>query len=141
MQHATIIFTCIVCGLLLGACGGEPPSSPVAPVAPPAKDTIVVPPPDTTTVQNGFEQVRKNGRVLMEGEKVNGKRHGVWTSYTSDGRVRSRNTYNNGLLHGETVVFRESGVLYYTGGYANDKQVGEWKFYGPDGNLEKTVKY
>lgn len=92
-------------------------------------------------MRNGFEQVRKNGRVFMEGEKVNGKRHGVWTSYTNDGRVRSRNTYNNGLLHGETVVFRESGVLYYTGAYANDKQVGQWKFYGPDGELQKTVEY
>lgn len=140
MQRTSFIIN-LACALLLMACGSGQPSTPAAPAAPPAQDTIVVPPADTTALQNGFEQVRKNGRVLMEGEKVNGKRHGVWTSYTSDGRVRSRNTYNNGLLHGETVVFRESGVLYYTGGYANDKQIGEWKFYGPDGNLEKTVQY
>lgn len=123
--------------LLLLACNTPQPVDTTKPIT----DTIAAQQPVVELpAENGLEQLRTpDGKVSMEGSKRNGKRHGVWTSYTMDGRVKSKNTYADGLLHGESVVFRESGQLYYTGRYENGKEAGEWKFYGPDGALEKTV--
>ncbi|MFZ1688829.1 MAG: hypothetical protein WAU70_15485 [Flavobacteriales bacterium] len=132
--------------LLLLGCTPQQPADPVVP----ASDSVAMHQDLTEphavlradTVENGLEQLRtSDGRLAMEGYKQNGKRHGVWTSYTQDRRVRSKNSYVDGELHGESVVFHENGQLYYTGSYEHGKEVGEWKFYGPDGALQKTVKH
>lgn len=125
--------------LLLFACNAPQPADTAKPIA----DSVAVQQAVVNVpTENGLEQLRTaDGKVSMEGYKRNGKRHGVWTSYTRDGRVKSRNAFVDGELHGESVVFRENGQLYYTGNYENGKEAGEWKFYDPDGVLERTIKY
>ncbi len=83
----------------------------------------------------------KSGRPLMEGVMLGGVRDGVWTSYLPSGRVKSRNVYEKGVLHGITTVFHENGVLYYSGMQRKGKPFGEWKFYDAEGNLAKTAVY
>ena len=100
------------------------------------------PPLDTVVIENGHaKMLSPDGRLLMEGDMKDGKRHGVWTSYTPEGRVKSRNEYQHGRLEGVATVFRENGVLYYTGQHRQGKQVGEWRFYDAKGELERTVNY
>ena len=81
------------------------------------------------------------GRALMEGQMLDGRRQGVWTSYLPNGRVQSRNVFENGVLNGVTTVFHENGVLYYSGNQRKGKPFGEWKFYDNQGILAKTVVY
>ena len=83
----------------------------------------------------------KAGRRLIEGEMRNGQRNGVWTSYLPNGRVQSRNVYEQGVLHGMTTVFHDNGVLYYSGAQRKGKPFGEWKFYDDQGVLARTVEY
>lgn len=81
------------------------------------------------------------GRLEMEGNVHHGMRHGVWTSYFPDGRVRSRSEYREGKLEGITTTFRANGSMYYTGQHHNDKEVGEWRFFDDQGELARTVTY
>ena len=102
----------------------------------------VLTPEQQDTLQNGHAQIhRPNGSLLMEGDKLNGTRNGVWTSYTEQGRVQSRNDYVDGVLQGQSIVFRPNGAVYYQGEHRDGKQVGPWKFYDEQGNLTKTVVY
>jgi MORN repeat variant len=122
--------------LLVLACNNPSSNDPRKPIT----DSVIAPPAESAPVVDGLEQIRTtDGRLSMEGYKRAGQRHGVWTSYTKSGRVKSRTAYSDGKQHGECVVFRENGQLYYTGRYEQGKEAGEWKFYGPNGELEKTV--
>lgn len=75
----------------------------------------------------------------MTGELRAGQRHGPWTAYHPNGMVRSRTTYENGLMEGPTEVFHENGMTYYTGQYRADNVVGEWRFYDRNGALIRTA--
>lgn len=93
-------------------------------------------------VINGPDKVYDaEGRLQMEGDRRNGLRQGVWTSYFPNGRVQSKNDYRDGKLQGLSTVFRENGSIYYTGQHRNDKQVGEWRFFNEQGDIENTVVY
>jgi len=99
-------------------------------------------PRDSVKVINGHDKVYSpEGWLRMEGDMKDGKRHGIWTSFTPQGRVKSRNEYRDGVLEGLSAVFRDNGAMYYTGQYRNDKQVGRWEFYNEEGNLERTAHY
>ena len=125
----------LIAALALYACGSTGSDGTV-----PLKDTAGV--QLRTTVMDGqATEYDINGRLQMEGNMQDGKRHGLWTSYFPGGRVRSRSEYLHGRLEGVATVFRENGSLYYTGQYRNDRQSGEWRFYDELGNLERTVQY
>lgn len=136
-------YSILVPVLLLLACQG----SSVPKGAPAPADTAKVaprqePPLDTVVIENGHARMLSpDGRLLMEGDMKDGKRNGVWTSYSREGRVKSRNEYRQGLLEGVSTVFHENGALYYTGQHRHGKQVGEWRFYDVKGELERTVSY
>ena len=126
--------------LALLSCGGNVGEAPAK-----QKEATSLPamaPTQQEAIINGPDKVYDtDGRLQMEGDRKNGQRQGVWTSYFPNGRVQSRNEYREGKLQGLSTVFRESGNLYYTGQHKNDKQVGEWRFYDEAGNLESTVIY
>jgi hypothetical protein len=98
---------------------------------------------DSTSVgtADGLEEVRTQDGGVMKGEMLNGKRHGPWTSYFANGTVRSRATYDEGVLEGSTEVFHNNGMTYYTGQYAKGKAVGEWLFYDAQGALVRTATH
>lgn len=133
----------LVSALAILGCGGNSATSelPVPEHGPVVKASAV--PQDTVTVVNGHNKVfSPDGDWLkMEGDMKDGKRNGLWTSYTPKGLVKSRSAYRDGLQEGLSSVFRDNGALYYTGQYRNDKQVGRWEFYSEEGNLERTVTY
>lgn len=81
------------------------------------------------------------GRTTMEGDMRNGKRHGVWTSYTDQGRTKSRSEYVNGVLQGPTITFHDNGTVYYQGRYLNGKSFGEWRFFDEQGGLIRTAVF
>lgn len=77
----------------------------------------------------------------MEGDMLNGQRHGLWVAYDLNGRVKSRNAYVKGVLDGPSTVFRENGALYYEGQHAHGHPVGTWAFHDDIGTLVRTVEY
>ncbi|MEO7082004.1 MAG: hypothetical protein ABIY71_10775 [Flavobacteriales bacterium] len=124
----------------LFSCGGNTGAVPTK-----EKEATSLPgmaPAQTELVINGPDKVYDTqGRLEMEGDRKNGLRQGVWTSYFPNGRVKSKNEYREGKLQGLSTVFRENGSIYYTGQHKDDKQVGEWRFYDEQGTLERTVTY
>lgn len=127
--------------VLLLACGGPASNGPTpAPIDSTATQQRASAKPDS--LPDGHNVIRADdGRPLMEGEIVGGKRDGLWTSYTELGRTKSRNRYVLGVLEGPTVVFYDNGVVRYTGQHHHDKPVGEWRFYDEQGVLTKTTVY
>lgn len=127
---------------LLAACNGPAGAPPTPPTASAASDTVAVARPDSALVRDGHQQVRDTeGRLLMEGDVRNGKRHGLWTAYHPNGAVQSRNEYRDGVLHGLTTTFRPDGALLYRGQNANGHPVGSWSFHDAIGTQVRTVEY
>ncbi len=127
--------------LSLAACTAPQDPAPAAtvPASPATTDTSAALP---DTLQNGHQRLRDAlGRLQMEGDMLNGQRHGLWVAYGSSGQVKSRNTYVNGVLEGPSTVFRENGALYYEGQHFSGHPVGTWKFHDEIGTLVRTVVY
>lgn len=96
----------------------------------------------TVRITDGMEEIRANdGSLRMRGPKVDGLRHGTWTSFFPNGMIRSRGQFEQGIQHGSTEVYHESGLPYYTGQYHQGNPTGEWNFYSADGTHLKTVLY
>lgn len=128
-------FFLLALGIGLTSCG---PAEPAA--TEPAKSVVadtVAPPPIT----EGHQVLYLKDGGHMEGELHDGKRMGQWASFFSNGGIRSRITYMDGVEEGPTEVFHESGMTYYTGAYHKGKSVGEWVFYDPQGKEQKRVTY
>lgn len=128
--------------LAILGCGGKAtiPEVPATGHEPEAESHVAL--RDTVKVVNGHDKVYSSeGWLKMEGDMKDGKRHGVWTSYTPQGQVKSTGEYRDGKQVGLSTVFRDNGALYYTGQYRNDKQVGRWEFYNEAGDLERAVNY
>lgn len=85
--------------------------------------------------------VAPDGWLQMEGDMKDGLRTGLWTSYTREGRVKSRSEYRNGEPEGIATVFHANGALYYTGSQRKGRQVGEWRYFDEQGQLVRTVQY
>lgn len=81
------------------------------------------------------------GRPVMEGDLLDGERHGVWTAFAPNGKAKSRSEYAHGRLQGLTTVFHENGALYYQGQNRHGQPVGAWTFHDAAGVLVKTVNY
>jgi hypothetical protein len=98
---------------------------------------------DTTAqpIQDGTQEIHTNDGGRMLGEVAGGKRNGEWSSYFPNGTIRSRATFVDGVREGPTKVYHENGLLYYSGQYHRDKQVGEWLFFDAQGAQVKVVRY
>jgi antitoxin component YwqK of YwqJK toxin-antitoxin module len=87
------------------------------------------------------EAFHANGNLKMKGEVVDGKRHGVWTTWYENGVKWSENTYSYGVLEGKTVTYHSNGQVHYIGYYSSDKKASTWMFYDENGELIKEEDY
>ncbi len=69
------------------------------------------------------------------------KREGRWYFYTEEGLETSMCEYKAGVKHGMILVMYPNGAKRYIGQYDNNKEVGAWDFYKPDGSLEKHINF
>lgn len=85
----------------------------------------------------GKKQIKIIGTVDDEG-----RRHGVWEFYNESGQKISATYYLHGIKEGYSIVYHPNGNTSYVGEYKNDKKIGVWRTYDPDGNLisEKEFK-
>ena len=55
--------------------------------------------------------VMNNDRIAGEGDFLDGKYHGSWTSYDDQGKVKQITTYLNGLKQGTELIFDNQGYV------------------------------
>ena len=67
-----------------------------------------------------------NGRLYVEGQLINNKKHGCWPSYHSNGKLHRKGYWNNGEACGLWQEYRSNGKPY-SKEYWND---GKQRFYG-----------
>jgi len=102
--------------------------------------------PDTTEQQKDDKKeivdvitYHDNGVVEKKGKSIDGKRHGTWESFYTNGYKWSEVSYRNGLKWGETINYYPNGMMKWQGQYANDVRVGLWIFYDTTGVILKKV--
>lgn len=113
-----------------------------------------------------YREYYKNGQLFAEGQYRRGRQQGEWTYYHDNGTVNRKVTYDDGLPDGSVEVRRADGTLmakrsfdkgHRTGEwityddtgkqplreehYENGRPSGEWKFWFPDGQLQRTVNF
>ena len=76
-----------------------------------------------------------NGQLLMVGERVNGKKEGIWISFDEQGDTLNVTPYLNGKEHGRVKYF-DKGVLQSIWSYENGVGHGEHLSFYPNGAIE-----
>lgn len=83
----------------------------------------------------------KTGELLANGKIVNGKRHGLWSSWFQDGKIQSELNFKNGLKDGINRVWYQNGQERIIGQYKNDQEIGMWYFLGEKGDTLTVVDF
>ena len=83
----------------------------------------------------------QDGTPRMEGEYLQGVKHGRWISYYEDGTKWSEGYYVDGINDGATMTWHENGQKYYKGFYKKGERSGTWKFWDEDGEFIKEIDY
>lgn len=68
----------------------------------------------------------RNGRPRGTGQFRDDQKDGVWTMWADDGVKRSRRQYVNDVLHGTSTDWHADGGLKESGEYANGEKDGVW---------------
>ena len=80
-----------------------------------------------------------NGIKKVEGETVNGKRHGMWKYYYANGFLWSEGSFWYGERKGYSIIYYNTGKKQMEGNYEKDLKVGQWKLWNPDGSLNRII--
>jgi len=67
--------------------------------------------------------MKKN--IINQRDK-NGKRHGLWEEYYSNGIISSKGEYKNGRQHGPWERYHSNGQLSFKGEFKKGKSIGIW---------------
>ena len=84
---------------------------------------------------------------MAEGKYINQKRDSVWTFYSEDGTLSSKESYRGGSKNGLTEIFYPDGSISERAVFENDEKNGLWEQYFNDGhpklkaNVIDGVKY
>ncbi len=70
----------------------------------------------------------------IQGKIIDGKREGIWTTYSEMGNLKLRLHYKNGNL-AFSEDYHDNGNLKIRGYYINSKPAGFWESFDEDGKL------
>ncbi len=70
----------------------------------------------------------------IQGKIVDGKREGIWTTYSEKGNLLWRSHYKNGNIF-FSEDYHENGNLKSRGYYKNSEPAGLWEVFDEDGKL------
>jgi antitoxin component YwqK of YwqJK toxin-antitoxin module len=72
------------------------------------------------------------------------------SEYTYDGLVKDyflndqlafQQSFENGVINGQTIQYYDNGKLHHTGQYVNSLREGKWDYYYDNGRIEKILQY
>jgi antitoxin component YwqK of YwqJK toxin-antitoxin module len=89
----------------------------------------------------GNVSVYNAGILYDEITYLNGKKNGKHIHYFKNGKVNYIQDYINGAMTGTFVVYYESGRIKQEGRLYKGKNIGEWKMYDKNGNLNEINIY
>ena len=82
-----------------------------------------------------------NGKKQGEGILFNGRLKGKRLFYHFNGSISDEIEYENGFPNGLEQRYYEDGTLKQTGIIRNDKKIGIWKSYHPNGQLNNITPF
>lgn len=92
-------------------------------------------------VRQGKWRIEGRNGTVDEGSYVNGKKHGLWRTTTSDGTVRSEVTFANGIADGKATYYYPDGTVMERGTWRIDHWEGDYERFYPNGGKACTFKY
>ncbi|MBC8753566.1 hypothetical protein H2O64_02710 [Kordia sp. YSTF-M3] len=81
-----------------------------------------------------------NGKVYLTGKYDDGKKEGIWKSYSTDNYLICTTVYKKGNLTKE-IFYHDNGQIFTICDVLNGKKIGVEKRYHIDGTLDYIVKY
>ena len=78
-------------------------------------------------------------KIEMQGDYLNGKRNGTWTTYHANEVVKSITTFVNGQQHGIAVEMDDRGNLTKKAFYHNGQYNGDFAYYKSGKVTEKRL--
>jgi len=92
--------------------------------------------------RNFFEIILgKKPKIEIKKHYKNGKLHGSWEMFYSNGQVYWRMNYKNGKDDGPFEKFHPNGQLLYRENYKDGKLVGPYEMFYKNGQLSERVNY
>lgn len=93
---------------------------------------------DNNSKLTGFYLVDNKTGILLAEAPINKNNilNGYYVNWWPNGNLRRVIYYDNGKRHGKYMTYFHTGLPAIEGEYLNDKPIGTWKTYKPDG---KTV--
>ncbi|MBK8928016.1 MAG: hypothetical protein IPM74_19475 [Crocinitomicaceae bacterium] len=87
-----------------------------------------------------MDYLYENGKILNEGDFVEGEEHGYWQQYWDNGKLKMKriSTWENCT---DPKSYSQKGKLTLTGEYEDDLKTGLWTRYDEKGNLLETGFY
>jgi antitoxin component YwqK of YwqJK toxin-antitoxin module len=71
----------------------------------------------------------QDGKIIEEGNAINGLKEGSWISYNEAGVPVSLITYHQGIKHGVVIDFDNNGSITFKAYYVGDQLEGELRNY------------
>jgi hypothetical protein len=82
-----------------------------------------------------------NGQNSHEIQYRSGQYDGTFTAFNTDGSKCYQQHYTKGICQGADTGFHANGTKSYEGQYENGKQVGTWRWWKENGEIESVKDY
>jgi antitoxin component YwqK of YwqJK toxin-antitoxin module len=91
--------------------------------------------------QGHFIYYHENGQKLSEGNYLNDKSDGIWTTWYENGEKNTEGKYRNEVPEGNWCTFYDNGQKKTEGAYLAGKATGTWKFWHETGEKKSEGKF
>lgn len=79
--------------------------------------------------------------ILSSGYYWNGLKIGVWTSYSKNGRIKSKILYVLGKPKGMAMMFYDDGSIAEQGQWENNRWQGTYQLFSKSGELQSQISF
>ncbi|GAF02862.1 toxin-antitoxin system YwqK family antitoxin [Saccharicrinis fermentans] len=90
---------------------------------------------DEAGMKQGYWEIKKDDRVVEEGNYVNNKKHGIWKAYYENRKLKHEITFVNGEAQGPAHFYYENGKLRESGNWQKDHWEGSYQYYYESGTI------
>ena len=91
--------------------------------------------------QGKFITFQENGERQLEGQYIDSRRAGPWTSFHENGMPKDSSTYVDGLRQGIAVGWHDNGQRRFLGQYDKGTMAGDWIWFHRNGVPSTKEEY
>ena len=104
-------------------------------------DLMASPDASTPVIKLIARDTRKTKGRTYKGDRLNGLREGLWTTWDPEGHKIREDNWVHDRLKGLSQVWHPNGNLSSIGYYDDNKMVGSWKFFYENGQKMMEGRY